>query len=278
MDAYEDHFKKVAHMYDTTEGELWELIMGRFIHTGGWYSSVDLAGKAGIKPNMNGVDLCSNSGESARFLVRNCGVRKMHCVDISSVAVERGRKRSKEEGFGSDQIVFTEANVCEGLPMFADATFDFVWSDDAWAHVPDKGALIKTAERILKPGGIIAFTDWILGSTPMTKKELDEWSESIQVLNQETVEGYAQKMADAGFTVMHAHDTNRFVPYTKLYIDMLEKQLRGDAMRLLENDYNAYDETIQFFYMMLGLAKQGKIAQGLFVGRKKGVTMHQSKL
>eukprot|EP01083_Nonionella_stella_P202448 739600_1 len=89
---YTKLIQKVDRIYGSSEGALWELIMGRFIHIGGWYSSVDLASKAGIKPNMIGVDLCSNSGEASRFLVRNRGVRKMHAVDMCRPAVERGRK------------------------------------------------------------------------------------------------------------------------------------------------------------------------------------------
>eukprot|EP01083_Nonionella_stella_P317157 1153383_1 len=275
---YTKLIQEVDHIYNSCEGDFWELIMGRFIHTGGWYSSVDLASKAGIKPNMTGVDLCSNSGEAARFLVRNRGVRKMYAVDLSKTAVERGQKRSREDGFGDDQIICVQADVTKGLPMFQNETFDFVWGEDAWCYVPDKGALIQSAMRILKPGGLIAFTDWILGPTPMTEEELADWLKFMTFPNCETVESYAQKMANAGFSVLHAYDTGRFTPYTKLYIDMIEQQMQGDALRIFGNDYNEYERTMKMFYMMLKLSQEGKVAQGLFVGQKKGGVKYQAKL
>eukprot|EP01084_Bolivina_argentea_P274764 468414_1 len=227
---------------------------------------------------MIGVDLCSNSGEASRFLVRNRGVRKMHAVDMCRPAVERGRKRNEEEGFHPDQILNVQADVTKGLPMFANETFDFAWGEDAWCYVPDKGALIKSAERILKPGGLIAFTDWILGPTPMSEQEYADWLKFMTFPNCETVGSYAQKMSDAGFTILHAHCTERFTPCTKLYIDMMEKQMQGDALRIFGNNYNEYERTVKDFYTMLKLSEEGKIAQGLFVGRKKGGVMHKSKL
>ena len=64
--------------------------------------------------------------------------------------------------------------------MFADNTFDFVWSEDAWCHVPDKADLIATAVRLVKPGsGIIAFTDWVEGNTKMTE---DEYQQYLNIL------------------------------------------------------------------------------------------------
>eukprot|EP01083_Nonionella_stella_P094057 263804_1 len=251
---YTKLIKEVDHIYSGSEGAFWELLAGRFLHIGGWNSSVDLASKACIKPHMIGVDLCSNSGESSRFLVRNHGVRKMHAVDMCRPAVERGRKMNEEEGFHPDQIINVQADVTKGLPMFANETFDFVWSEDAWCYVPDKGALIKSAERILKPGGLIAFTDWILGPTPMSEHEYVNFLKFMTFPNQETVESYVQKMSDVGITILHAHDTERFTPWAKLCIDMMEKQLQGDVLRIFGNNYNEYDQTIKSFYTMLKLS------------------------
>ena len=66
----------------------------------------------------------------------------------------------------ADRITFVEANVCAtGLP---DGSFDFVWGEDAWCYVEDKTKLIAEAARLLKPGGTIAFTDWMEGPVTMS--------------------------------------------------------------------------------------------------------------
>ena len=40
-----------------------------------------------------------------------------------------------------------------------DASFDVVIGQEAWCHVPDKPRLIAECARVVKPGGVIAFTD-----------------------------------------------------------------------------------------------------------------------
>ena len=150
--------REVKNVYDGPEGVLWELIMGEQIHIGGFASSMDLAEKAGIGSDMNGVDLCCCNGAGMRFLVRFRGVARMHGIDATEAVVEQGRQRCEQEGL-ADKIEFTLADVCDsGL---ADASADFVWGEDAWCYVVDKDKLISEAARIIEPGGTIAFTDWI---------------------------------------------------------------------------------------------------------------------
>ena len=44
---------------------------------------------------------------------------------------------------------------------FENQTFDIVWGQDAWCHIPNKEQLITQAHRVLVPGGCVAFTDWV---------------------------------------------------------------------------------------------------------------------
>eukprot|EP00483_Globobulimina_turgida_P001914 UN01916 len=262
---------EVEAIYNSTEGDVWEFIMGRHIHTGGIHSSQYLASKAHIMPYMTGIDLCCNNGESCRYLVRNRGVRKMHGVDLSATGVSRGRARSKEEGFAPDQIEFTKADITKGLPMFESNSFDFVWGEDAWCYIPDKAALVATAFRLLKPGGVIAFTDWIAGSKPMTKEESEKYVTLMTFpADTFTKENYVEAMMMNGFNVELAEHSNRFVPCTQLYIDMLEMQLKGDALRVCHFDVEEYEKTMKDLYFLLDLAKNDKLTQGVFIGRKKG--------
>ena len=81
--------------------------------------------------------------------------------------VERGRRRCQAEGL-ADRIAFTLADACDtGLPA---ASADFVWGEDAWCYVVDKPRLIAEAARLVKPGGTIAFTDWVEGPAGLTPR------------------------------------------------------------------------------------------------------------
>jgi SAM-dependent methyltransferase len=147
----------VKAVYSGPEGDLWELIMGQQIHIGGFESSMDLAERAVVGAGMRGVDLCCCNGAGMRFLVRFRGVASMTGVDATPAVVERGRRLCEEEGL-ADRIRIVHADACRsGLP---DASADFVWGEDAWCYVADKDRLVAEAARIVRPGGVIAFTDW----------------------------------------------------------------------------------------------------------------------
>ena len=150
----------VQQVYSGAEGQLWELFMGQQIHIGGLASSMELADRSGIARASTGVDLCCCAGAGMRFLVRFRGVASMHGVDATARMVELGRQRSCQEGM-EHQITFILADACDSnLP---NEYADFVWSEDAWCYVGDKPRLLSEAARLVRKGGVVAFTDWIEG-------------------------------------------------------------------------------------------------------------------
>ena len=259
--------KEVQAVYSGPEGELWELIMGEQIHIGGFTSSMDLAEKAGIGAGMKGVDFCCCNGAGMRFLVRFRDVARMEGVDATEKVVEQGISRCEQEGL-SDRIEFTLADVCDsGL---ADASADFVWGEDAWCYVVDKEKLICEAARIVKPAGVIAFTDWIEGDAGLTTAEAERFLTFMKFPNVQNLKGYRNLLAANGCKVITAEDTGRFGPCVDLYLNMLNMQLTYDALKIIAFDSKLMESMASEMTFMQELAHAGKIAQGLFVARKKG--------
>jgi SAM-dependent methyltransferase len=268
------HMKQIANIgltevqgvYSGPEGQLWELVMGQQIHIGGLQSSIELAERAGIAPGSSGVDLCCCTGAGMRFLIRFRHAARMHGVDATATVIERGQQRCRAEGL-ADRIAFTLADACDtGLPP---ADFDFVWGEDAWCYVVDKPALIAEAARLVKPGGAIAFTDWLEGPTGMADAERQRLLQFMKFPSIETLDGYAALLTGEGCAVETAEDTGSFAPCVDLYLEMVERQLAFDALRILGFDaalLAAIGEEMRF---MQGLAHQGKIIQGRFVARKQ---------
>ena len=258
--------RDVQAVYSGPEGQLWELIMGEQVHIGGFASSMDLAEKAGIVAGTNGVDLCCCNGAGMRFLVRFRNVARMEGVDATEKVIEQGFSRCKDEGL-SDKIEFTRADVCDsGLP---DVSADFVWGEDAWCYVADKGKLISEAARIVKPGGVIAFTDWIEAGAGLSDAEAQRFLSFMKFPSVQDLKGYGSLLRANGCKVIIAEDTGRFAPCVDLYLDMLNKQLTYDALKIIGFDSELMQSMGAEMAFMQALAHAGKIAQGLFVARKK---------
>ncbi|MCK6553797.1 methyltransferase domain-containing protein [Candidatus Binatia bacterium] len=259
------HLAEVNAVYSGAEGDLWELIMGQQIHIGGFKSSMDLAERAGIGPGQRGVDLCCCTGAGMRFLVRVRNVDAMTGVDATQKVVDRGRERCKSEGVG-DRIAFHLADVCaSGLPA---GKADFVWGEDAWCYVEDKPQLVAEAARLVRSGGVVAFTDWVEGPAGLTSAEADRYMRFMKFPTLASIGDYRALLEKNGCTVIEAADTGRFGPYVDLYLQMVDMQLTYDALRILGFDMNALGAVAGEMQFLQQLAQAGKIAQGRFIARR----------
>jgi len=256
----------VQAVYDGPEGNLWELIMGEQIHIGGFSSSMALAEKAGIREGSKGVDFCCCNGAGMRFLVRFRNVASMIGVDATETVVTRGKKLKTEEGL-SDRIRFVLADVLSsGLP---EEEADFVWGEDAWCYVEDKEKLISEAARLVKTGGTIAFTDWVEGPAGLSAEEAERFLKFMKFPNILDIQGYKDLLEHNSCNILAAEDTGQFAPHVDLYLDMLNKQLTYDALKIIAFDGDMMKAMAQEMVFMQGLAHEGKIAQSRFVARKE---------
>ena len=241
--------------------------MGQQIHIGGLRSSLGLADKAGTKPGTDGIDLCCCTGAGMRFLVRFRQVARMLGVDATEEVVCRGRGRCEAEGL-ADRITFTLADATQsGL---ADASADFVWGEDAWCYVADKQRLVAEAVRLVRPGGVVAFTDWVEGPAGLGPQEAERFLRFMKFPSILSIDDYAALLAGQGCEVLAAEDTGLFAPCTDLYVRMLDMQLAFDALRIIGFDSALMESLRKEMVFMRELSHAGKIAQGRFVARKRG--------
>jgi SAM-dependent methyltransferase len=263
--AAQIHLRDVQSVYSGPEGQLWELLMGQQIHMGGLQSSMDLAERAGLCEGWRGVDLCCCNGAGLRFLLRFRSAAHMTGVDATGAVLATARNRAADEGF-AERTTFVEADVCaSGLPS---DRFDFVWGEDAWCYVEDKQKLISEAARLAKPSGVIAFTDWMEGSVPMTDAEAQRYLAFMKFPSVLTLAEYSALLQANHCAVRIAVDTGRFAKCVPLYLDMIERQLTYDALKIIGFDVNLAGTLIQEMRFLQTLAEAGKIIQGLIVAQK----------
>ncbi len=254
----------VQAVYSGAEGRLWELLMGEQIHIGGLQSSLDLAERAAIPAGSHGVDFCCCTGAGMRFLLRFRNVAHMTGVDATPAMLTLARKRAADEGV-TERTTFVEASVCDTNLA---GEYDFVWGEDAWCYVEDKPAMIAEAARLLKPGGTVAFTDWMEGPTPMSPDEAKRYLTFMKFPNVLGAAEYGTLLERNGCPVCTSHDTGRFPKYVPLYLDMIEKQLTYDALKIIGFDQALAGALVGEMRFLQSLAEAGKIIQGLIVARK----------
>ncbi|MEO0094152.1 MAG: methyltransferase domain-containing protein, partial [candidate division WOR-3 bacterium] len=193
--------KDVQDVYDGPGGLLWEAVMGEQIHSGGPEATDFLAKKLGLKPGMVVADLCSALGAPARHLASKYGVY-VKGVDATKTMLAKAIERTKAAKL-DHMIEYYEGNVMD-LPFKANS-IDVVWGQEAWCYVTDKNRLIQEAYRVLKPGGLIGFTDWII-TGEISKEELDPLYDSMAFPYMETFQGYQELLKKNGFKVLEALD------------------------------------------------------------------------
>jgi SAM-dependent methyltransferase len=186
-------------------------------------------------------------------------------VDATARVVDRGREICQSEGFNG-RISFVLGDAC--TTGIAAESQDFVWGEDAWCYVVQKDALIVEAARILRPGGTIAFTDWVEGPAGLSPSEAERLLRHMRFPSILALRDYRDLLLDAGFAVEIAQDTGRFGSHFDLYRDMVTMQLTYDALKAVgfENQRMVALERERQF--IAEVAHQGKLIQAMFVGRK----------
>lgn len=101
------------------------------------------------------LDMGSGYGGSARYLAHTYGSHVVG-LNLSEVENARARRLNREQGL-ADRI-----DIVDGSFEAVDAdddSFDAVCSQDAFLHSGERDRVVAEAARVLKPGGVFAFTD-----------------------------------------------------------------------------------------------------------------------
>jgi len=109
----------------------------------------------GLGPDTSIIDVGGGYGGSMRHVVKTYGCSAV-VLNLSEAENERDRKMNAEQGV--DHLIDVVDGAFEHIPH-DDASFDFVWSEDAILHSPDREGVLREIHRVLKPGGQVIFTD-----------------------------------------------------------------------------------------------------------------------
>jgi sarcosine/dimethylglycine N-methyltransferase len=230
-------------------------------HFGGLEAVDVLATKAGIGPDTHVLDVCSGMGGPARYLAYHHGCR-VTGLDITESRYQGALRLTRLVGL-DDRVEFRLGNALE-MP-FADASFDVVLGQEAFAHVPDKPRLIAECARVARPGGVVAFTD-ILKGPALTPAAYARLEREMTFLSLESLDGYARLLAENGCRVLEQDDLSAW--WTEILKQRLE-MYRGLRATTVEKfgagHFQRWDDTYAFF---VGLFAHGQLGGGRLVARR----------
>ena len=254
--------KDVQDVYDGPGGLLWEAVMGEQIHSGGPETTDFLARKLSLKPGQSVLDICSALGAPARHLVTKYGVT-VKGVDAAKIMLQKARERTAAAKL-DHLIEYYEGNALD-LP-FKKNTFDVVWGQEAWCYVTDKNRLIQETHRVLKPGGMIGFTDWII-TGKITPSELDPLYDSMAFPYMESIEGYQELLKKNGFKVIEALDqTEEFAKCFDDYHQKVTVVLKPTIQKNFGPELYSFAENLVTIWRKA--SHDHKVGRGLFIGKK----------
>jgi ubiquinone/menaquinone biosynthesis C-methylase UbiE len=231
-------------------------------HFGGLAAVDVLAEKAGVTSAAHVLDVCSGMGGPARYLACRLGCR------VTGLDITRSRHEGAirlTELVKLDHLVDFRLGNALDMP-FADAAFDVVIGQEAFAHVPEKPRLIAECARVVKPGGVIAFTD-ILRRDGLSEAEFERLRQGMTFQSLESLDGYGRLLATCGCTVIARDDLSEWwTEVLKRRLEMYRSLQDTTVAKFGEDHFRKWDDTYAFF---VGLFAAGRLGGGRFVARRE---------
>ncbi|HJZ97247.1 MAG TPA: methyltransferase domain-containing protein, partial [Candidatus Solibacter sp.] len=230
-------------------------------HFGGVEANDILAAKAGIAKHHLVLDVCSGMGGPARYLADQIGCRVVGLDFTRSryLAAQRLTAIVRLEHL----VSFEYGNALE-MP-FEDRTFDVVIGQEAWCHVAEKPRLIAECGRVVKPDGIIAFTD-ILRKPALTDAEMERVGREMTFPSLETLEGYTALLERQQCSAVARDDLSE--QWAQILVKRLEmyRSLKSETAAKFGDEHSRHWDDIYSFFV--GLFGTGKLGGGRFVFRR----------
>jgi sarcosine/dimethylglycine N-methyltransferase len=216
---------------------------------------------APIDADTRVLDIGSGYAGSARWLAAEFGCR-CTALNLSERENERGRELNAAAGL-ADRIEVIDG-AFEDLP-FDDASFDLLWSQDAFLHSGDRPRVLAEAVRVLAPGGRFVFTD-PMRADDCPEGVLDPILDRLHLTDLGAPGFYRETLEGLGLECVTFEDHGHQLPR---HYGRVRAELLGRREELKGKVSDAYVER-----MAKGLehwvngGRAGHLAWGIFVFRK----------
>jgi SAM-dependent methyltransferase len=122
-----------------------------------------------IDASANVLEIGCGAGGCAAHFAATIGCR-VTGLDVNASGIRAAEHLARARNLGG-LAQFMEHNAATPLP-FPDQTFDAIYSNDAFCHVPGRLRLLRECRRVLTPGARLFFSDALVVKGPLSNEEI----------------------------------------------------------------------------------------------------------
>ena len=191
---------------------------------------LDLAGRTLL-------DIGCGTGGVDQVLAEDYGCRVIG-FDIVPLLIEVGRARMRDAGL-ADRV---DLRLVRPGPLpLEDHSVDVVFGKDSWLLIADKSAFFAEVFRVLRPGGVLAASEWMGDGAPLSRHMRDYFELRGMRYELETAAAYDEFLGLAGFARISVTDSsNDYRDAARRELKRMLGPLRQPMIDLLGEDKQAH--------------------------------------
>jgi len=204
-----------------------------------------------------GLELGSGYGAAARYLAKELGFH-IDCLNLSLVQNKQNRQINQARGL-EDRIRVVEGSF-EDIPFDA-ASYEFVWSQEAFIHSANRRRVLEEVNRVLKSGGDFVFTD-LIQHEDAPPEALEPVLARFHLDSLGTVRFYREAAIEIGWRELQVIDlSNNLVTHYEGLLQELERRYEN----LLDEFSEEYLEEVRHgMQVWVSAGKEGNFKWAMF--------------